>query len=209
MRRLQSARDAACHGTWTLCTLVPGREWSLCRAASESDPGKWLGHGVLQWFWRGRVGRGEHGPTLNRPKPNKPVTKGNKHRSKRANTSLTLVGRSIGSPKRTASCRPSWPLAVPREGIRHGNIGTNMKKCPHCQAGVNPLRLLLVTRWTPYQCPTCAQRFQRVLRPRSWLLYGIPFCLLVGVALWFHFSLIRSEERRVGKECRSRWSPYH
>ena len=23
------------------------------------------------------------------------------------------------------------------------------------------------------------------------------------------FNLIRSEERRVGKECRSRWSPYH
>ena len=23
------------------------------------------------------------------------------------------------------------------------------------------------------------------------------------------FTLIRSEERRVGKECRSRWSPYH
>ena len=23
------------------------------------------------------------------------------------------------------------------------------------------------------------------------------------------FSFIRSEERRVGKECRSRWSPYH
>ena len=23
------------------------------------------------------------------------------------------------------------------------------------------------------------------------------------------FRLIRSEERRVGKECRSRWSPYH
>ena len=24
-----------------------------------------------------------------------------------------------------------------------------------------------------------------------------------------HVSLCRSEERRVGKECRSRWSPYH
>ena len=24
-----------------------------------------------------------------------------------------------------------------------------------------------------------------------------------------HFCLCRSEERRVGKECRSRWSPYH
>ena len=24
-----------------------------------------------------------------------------------------------------------------------------------------------------------------------------------------HLTVIRSEERRVGKECRSRWSPYH
>ena len=24
-----------------------------------------------------------------------------------------------------------------------------------------------------------------------------------------HFGALRSEERRVGKECRSRWSPYH
>ena len=24
-----------------------------------------------------------------------------------------------------------------------------------------------------------------------------------------HGGIIRSEERRVGKECRSRWSPYH
>src|SRR2546430_6292645 len=27
--------------------------------------------------------------------------------------------------------------------------------------------------------------------------------------LQFHAELFRSEERRVGKECRSRWSPYH
>ena len=25
----------------------------------------------------------------------------------------------------------------------------------------------------------------------------------------YQVQLIRSEERRVGKECRSRWSPYH
>ena len=24
-----------------------------------------------------------------------------------------------------------------------------------------------------------------------------------------YFAILRSEERRVGKECRSRWSPYH
>ena len=25
----------------------------------------------------------------------------------------------------------------------------------------------------------------------------------------YHLPYVRSEERRVGKECRSRWSPYH
>ena len=26
---------------------------------------------------------------------------------------------------------------------------------------------------------------------------------------WLSHNTVRSEERRVGKECRSRWSPYH
>src|SRR3989442_12710333 len=30
-----------------------------------------------------------------------------------------------------------------------------------------------------------------------------------GVRVMVDLHLIRSEERRVGKECRSRWSPYH
>ena len=30
-----------------------------------------------------------------------------------------------------------------------------------------------------------------------------------GEATKYNFSFARSEERRVGKECRSRWSPYH
>ena len=38
---------------------------------------------------------------------------------------------------------------------------------------------------------------------------------LDGITDWMDMSLsklqelVRSEERRVGKECRSRWSPYH
>ena len=32
-----------------------------------------------------------------------------------------------------------------------------------------------------------------------------PFLFLVFAIIYFY----RSEERRVGKECRSRWSPYH
>ena len=31
----------------------------------------------------------------------------------------------------------------------------------------------------------------------------------VGSAITFEKNDKRSEERRVGKECRSRWSPYH
>ena len=58
------------------------------------------------------------------------------------------------------------------------------------------------------------------------LLIGLPvfFGLLAapGILLWLNdqardgamlyrniYNGIRSEERRVGKECRSRWSPYH
>src|SRR5258708_41699 len=33
--------------------------------------------------------------------------------------------------------------------------------------------------------------------------------LAPGRGLFFMLASVRSEERRVGKECRSRWSPYH
>ena len=36
----------------------------------------------------------------------------------------------------------------------------------------------------------------------GWVWGPVMLVLLVG-------TLCRSEERRVGKECRSRWSPYH
>ena len=33
--------------------------------------------------------------------------------------------------------------------------------------------------------------------------------LCSGADFWNTMGIERSEERRVGKECRSRWSPYH
>ena len=38
----------------------------------------------------------------------------------------------------------------------------------------------------------------------------ISFIFTYAVVLGLYFTFhVRSEERRVGKECRSRWSPYH
>ena len=50
---------------------------------------------------------------------------------------------------------------------------------------------------------------------RVWTSISIGFFLIFlsqayGINPWGHYQkLTRSEERRVGKECRSRWSPYH
>ena len=48
------------------------------------------------------------------------------------------------------------------------------------------------------------------------LLYPLSLLLKMAFSDGVHFTLenfakffSRSEERRVGKECRSRWSPYH
>src|SRR5574341_2033819 len=38
---------------------------------------------------------------------------------------------------------------------------------------------------------------------------AFPVTLRYGAQIWTLSALQRSEERRVGKECRSRWSPYH
>src|SRR3712207_3634765 len=35
------------------------------------------------------------------------------------------------------------------------------------------------------------------------------FVAVAGTAAWDYFFTARSEERRVGKECRSRWWPYN
>ena len=49
----------------------------------------------------------------------------------------------------------------------------------------------------------------------GWLGYfvggvdGLMTALLIFMILDYVTGLMRSEERRVGKECRSRWSPYH
>ena len=42
-------------------------------------------------------------------------------------------------------------------------------------------------------------------RGQAWGVYGSA----IGYTYTHDATFLRSEERRVGKECRSRWSPYH
>ena len=49
------------------------------------------------------------------------------------------------------------------------------------------------------------ESFKKTISSKPFVIY-----LVSNIALWFLFNIVRrSEERRVGKECRSRWSPYH
>jgi len=53
--------------------------------------------------------------------------------------------------------------------------------------------------------------FQQVIDDRDTLVVH-SYLLAEAAALLQHrlgLTIARSEERRVGKECRSRWSPYH
>src|SRR5215208_1155012 len=48
--------------------------------------------------------------------------------------------------------------------------------------------------------------------PSAWLAMGcwaVMTIAALGTLVWRHPLADGSEERRVGKECRSRWSPYH
>ena len=56
--------------------------------------------------------------------------------------------------------------------------------------------------------PSLAQElFIRRMKFRRFTIWAARILILAGFLFLWEFC--RSEERRVGKECRSRWSPYH
>ena len=61
-----------------------------------------------------------------------------------------------------------------------------------------------------YNLSLCCHNNTRLLNDHALSLheqYGIQTLCFTGDV--GDYSFARSEERRVGKECRSRWSPYH
>ena len=55
-----------------------------------------------------------------------------------------------------------------------------------------------------FELPLLTEKIIKKYQPQICLVIG---CIVKGDTK--HYDFLRSEERRVGKECRSRWSPYH
>src|SRR2546430_17407427 len=73
-------------------------------------------------------------------------------------------------------------------------------RTPHC------LALIKHREINDHPIEVVAQYFTSLQRHcKSFVLKGSDYAMSAGLARLRH----RSEERRVGKECRSRWSPYH
>ena len=71
--------------------------------------------------------------------------------------------------------------------------------------------MLLVTLQFIFSCVDSKDRKKISIAYANWA-EGIAMTNLAKVILedqGYRVTLKRSEERRVGKECRSRWSPYH
>src|ERR1035438_5182404 len=124
------------------------------------------------------------------------------------------IGGSSASPAGSTAvpCRSVWtPVMV---------NGNSRRFCRSRRARARPtlpypmIASFTVAYATVLKCEGFDQLVEFALQ-RGFLLLQVRLVvaqlrklLLVGVQL-FGVILHRSEERRVGKECRSRWSPYH
>src|SRR5437588_5795343 len=76
----------------------------------------------------------------------------------------------------------------------------------HCVTGVQTCALpISANRATTL---TCGVRMSTTF-PLPSSPHCVPTTTMLGMTVPLHLGEMRSEERRVGKECRSRWSPDH
>ena len=64
---------------------------------------------------------------------------------------------------------------------------------------------IMETIWAEKEPVTAAYILKNLKTRNTWALSS----LMTALARLTEKGFVRSEERRVGKECRSRWSPYH
>jgi hypothetical protein len=54
--------------------------------------------------------------------------------------------------------------------------------CPHCRARIQPLRVLRITRATPYKCPSCEGT--AVILPRSGMTTVLAYVVALAIPLF-------------------------
>src|SRR6266480_1857474 len=67
----------------------------------------------------------------------------------------------------------------------------------------------LLLAWPSANADPLDQWYRRNPLPTADRLSGVAYGNNAFVAVGYGGAIARSAERRVGKECRSRWSPYH
>ena len=97
---------------------------------------------------------------------------------------------------RSAATAPTEPVARPRPPMRGGFGGG-----PFGGAGMPAEK--------PMRFGPSVRRLLARLKPEGMRLAAVIGLGITSVTFLVIGPKIRSEERRVGKECRSRWSPYH
>src|SRR5260221_9867250 len=153
--------------------------------------------------------RGLAGPgTFCRYSPDKPkpVIRAGYEISPSIAVALVLLTLEETEMRRLGSVSRRFFFFQAEDGIRY-----------HCVTGVQTCALPISERLVgPFRVGLCDFRRARLLcAHRFGAVHSAPNAAQRGTALQgvrlsgVASALCRSEERRVGKECRSRWSPYH
>src|SRR2546425_5933369 len=117
-------------------------------------------------------------------------------------------GRNLTLPERRSLSTSPWDLDT---------VNVLNTLFDHCLAlAREPAPVLVFGSWHNHHCAyawlTALERHQRTKQKLSINRVSLRSTMAPGNSdggRFDHVTFDRSEERRVGKECRSRWSPYH
>src|SRR2546422_8526425 len=112
-------------------------------------------------------------------------------------------------------------MSMPSFSLVHENrhAATRLRRRPNRYTAAPAARSLVSSQRLPPIAGPDESRFNRWIRVANALghvivVYRVTIGCVIGICGHHEHTRIillheRSEERRVGKECRSRWSPYH
>src|SRR5256886_14002121 len=117
------------------------------------------------------------------------------------------VAAALARLKPEARAQPAYPLRAPAAARK-----LNQNESPFdAPDGVKDavLTAARAAPWNRYPPYTPGDLLERIARRHGWTPDGVLVGNGSNELIQATLAVTRSEERRVGKECRSRWSPYH